>query len=358
MIARTLTRRRHPFGSTPAYVRTLATLLIAGLALAGCDSATPTAITDPPPELVPAFSIVGVGGLFAWWPADGDATDVIGGNNGELHGGAGFAPGKFGQAFDLTAANAYVMGTAAALPQGSAPRTLHAWVYQHSSGGAQTVFSYGTFSRNQRAALLLVNGRLLFVGENNDVLGNAVLPVQQWHQVAITISGGIVALYVNGFPDRVANLPAGPHNTTGTTWTIGRGLRGSLNPEWFNGLIDDVAVYDRALSAEEIATVYTNGPIRPDSDGDGVPDDEDAFPNSDLRPTVIIGACDSGVVNQLLSDPAGATMNDLIGAAQESARNHGHFVNAVTRLADGWKEDGHISGRDHGRITSCAARSR
>lgn len=84
-------------------------------------------------------------------------------------------------------------------------------------------------------------------------------------------------------------------------------------------------------------------------------DNSDAFPFSDLGPTVVIGTCDSGVANQVLAD--GASFMDLIGAAEASARNHGQFVNAVTKLADGWKKDGLISGRDHGRITSCAARS-
>lgn len=354
-MTRTRTRRRPVMRSTPAHVRTLVTMLIAGLAIAGCDRVTPTEVTDAP-RLEPAFSIGGGGGLFAWWPADGDATDVIGGNHGTLYGGAGFAPGKLGQAFDLTAPHAYVQGTAAALPQGSAPRTLHAWVYQNASGGAQTVFSYGTFATNQRAGLLLVNGRLYFVGENNDLSGNAVLPVNQWHQVAITISGASVAMYVNGVLDRAATLPLGPHNTTGTTWTIGRGLRGGNYPEWFNGLIDDVAVYDRALSAAEIATVYTNGPLQPDSDGDGVNDDEDPFDDSDMRATVYVGACDSGVGNQHLGD--GSWFNDLIGAAQAGAANHGQLVRAVAALADGWKKAGLISGRDQGAIVSCAGRSK
>jgi len=57
----------------------------------------------------------------------------------------------------------------------------------------------------------------------------------------------------------------------------------------------------------------------------------------------------------VLSD--GASFNDLIGTAASGAGNHGQFVNAVADLADGWKKAGLISGRDQGRIVSCAARS-
>ena len=92
-----------------------------------------------------------------------------------------------------------------------------------------------------------------------------------------------------------------------------------------------------------------------DTDGDGIADDEDAFPNSNLSATVAIGACNTGVGNHVFS--TGATMNDLIGAAANGAKNHGAYVSTVTKLADGWKKAGLISGKDQGKITSCAARS-
>lgn len=93
-----------------------------------------------------------------------------------------------------------------------------------------------------------------------------------------------------------------------------------------------------------------------DSDGDGVNDDEDAFDNSDTGATVVIGSCNSGVANRHLGD--GTWFADLIGAAKAAAANHGEFVRAVAKLADGWKKSGLITGREQGAITSCAARSK
>src|SRR5207253_739186 len=40
-------------------------------------------------------------GLVGWWPAEGSASDVVGGNNGTLTNGVTFAPGKVGQAFNF-----------------------------------------------------------------------------------------------------------------------------------------------------------------------------------------------------------------------------------------------------------------
>ena len=93
----------------------------------------------------------------------------------------------------------------------------------------------------------------------------------------------------------------------------------------------------------------------PDIDGDGVANGVDPFPNSNLDATVAIGGCDSGVENQSLGD--GATFNDMIGAAAVGAKNHGAFVSKVSNLANEWKKAGLISGKEKGKITSCAARS-
>lgn len=92
-----------------------------------------------------------------------------------------------------------------------------------------------------------------------------------------------------------------------------------------------------------------------DSDGDGVGDNGDAFPNSDLGATVAVAGCDSGVANLLLG--AGTSMNDLLAAAIADAPNHGAAVRAVADLTNDWKAAGLISGKEKGAIQSCIARS-
>ena len=116
--------------------------------------------------------------------------------------------------------------------------------------------------------------------------------------------------------------------------------------------------------------------IEPDSDGDGVPNSSDAFPNdpnewadsdgdeigdnadpfdnSSDSATVFVGDCDSGVGNQEMAP--GAYFSDFIAEFGDSAL-HGNYVGAVSALANEWKKDGLISGRDKGKITSCAAQS-
>jgi hypothetical protein len=92
----------------------------------------------------------------------------------------------------------------------------------------------------------------------------------------------------------------------------------------------------------------------PDADGDGVVDDEDCNPNSDRRPTIVIGAINTGVPNMLFAN--GCTMADLIAQLAATSSNHGQFVSAVAQLTNQWVQDGLITGQQKGAIQSAAAK--
>ena len=90
-----------------------------------------------------------------------------------------------------------------------------------------------------------------------------------------------------------------------------------------------------------------------DSDGDGIPDDEDEYPESDTQPIITIDGCDSGIDNIDLGD--GAFMMDKINECAENAKNHGAFVSCVSSLTNDWKKEGLISGNQKSDITGCAS---
>jgi len=72
-----------------------------------------------------------------------------------------------------------------------------------------------------------------------------------------------------------------------------------------------------------------------------------------VAPTVIIGECDSGVPNLLLS--SGFTISDLIAQAAIDAKNHGGFVSAVAAITNELMKSGVISGSQKDAIQGCAA---
>jgi hypothetical protein len=94
----------------------------------------------------------------------------------------------------------------------------------------------------------------------------------------------------------------------------------------------------------------------PDADGDGVADDEDCNPNSDVRPTIVLCDRDSGVPNTVFAN--GCSMSDLIAELASAATNHGSFVSAVANLTNQWVNAGLIAGAQKGAIESAAARCR
>ena len=114
---------------------------------------------------------------------------------------------------------------------------------------------------------------------------------------------------------------------------------------------DTVTITDGCndVSATAEITVGNN-----DADGDGVPDDADNCPESNLDETIIIGKCDSGVINQRFED--GCTMSDLIAGCGIGARNHIKNIRCVAHLTNEWKAEGLISGEQKGAIQRCVAK--
>jgi len=94
----------------------------------------------------------------------------------------------------------------------------------------------------------------------------------------------------------------------------------------------------------------------PDSDLDGVANDLDSQANSDFTPRIAFGGIDTGVPSQLLD--GGSTMSDLIADVAAAAQNDRQFVDAVTRLAEGWRKEGRITQAQKDAIVSAAAGSK
>jgi len=93
-----------------------------------------------------------------------------------------------------------------------------------------------------------------------------------------------------------------------------------------------------------------------DRDGDGVPDTQDACPDSALDPSVVIDDCDSKVDNTLLSE--GCTISDNVDECANNATSHGKFRRCVSKLGDRLQRDGVLTGPEKDRILSCAAQAK
>jgi len=118
----------------------------------------------------------------------------------------------------------------------------------------------------------------------------------------------------------------------------------------FQGQIDELQIYDQALTNEEVGAVYAVGL---DSDGDGVCDNVDQCPHSERSPTVVIAGCQADVPNHLL--PTGCTLNDRLAGCAAAAQSHRQFVSCVGRFTAELVKAGNISAREKEHIEQCAA---
>jgi hypothetical protein len=132
------------------------------------------------------------------------------------------------------------------------------------------------------------------------------------------------------------------------TYVIGVGqFPAFCNPGGISGsALQQGASYELQVSLSQQLT---------DSDGDGVADDVDCNPYSDLNPTVVFESCDSGVANTLFAD--GCTIADLTHACADEAKNHGKFSSCVAGVSKDLTKAGEISGSGKVMIQSCAAQA-
>ena len=184
------------------------------------------------------------------------------------------------------------------------------------------------------------------------------LPLNTWSHIGLTVDGTTVRAYAHGALTRQVAV-SGTLPITNGSLRIGARVTSLPFASFWTGYIDEVSIYNRALSDTEIQAIFGTGSAgkckEPDNDGDGVPNDEDDCPNSDLSPTVVIDGCHSGVSNTLF--PSGCTISDLIAECAESVGNHRQFVSCVAHLTNDLNKGGTITGSQQGAIQSCASQS-
>ncbi|MCC6560459.1 MAG: LamG domain-containing protein [Xanthomonadales bacterium] len=244
----------------PPCLLALAALLVANAAIAA-----PLACVPAPPD------------LGAWWSGEDNAFDRLGNYPGSLTNGVGYGPGFVGRAFQFDGIDdsmrVGLLGGIGLTETG--PFTIAAWVNTRASdlpalqviagnymGEGGGIGNFSLYLRIDSGNLLFaINQRQLADTYVNTAIANG------WHLVVATYDGSVMALYVDG--ELRGSTPRTFSGSTPNTrgWNIGNfsdetnsahGFNSS-----FNGLIDEVALFSRMLSAGEISSIFNAG-------GDGI----------------------------------------------------------------------------------------
>jgi glucose/arabinose dehydrogenase/PKD repeat protein len=191
------------------------------------------------------------------------ARDASGrGNTGTLSNATWSSAGRYGSALSFNGTNSWVTVADSASLDLTSAYTLEAWVKPSSLTPWDAVLlkeapgtlSYGLYA-SADAGNLVPNGWVGFY----DVYGTGTPPSGQWTHLALTYDGTTESLYVNG--TLVAARPGVPPATASND-PLRIGGDAVWSDEFFNGLIDEVRVYDKALTAAQVSADM-QAPITP-----------------------------------------------------------------------------------------------
>jgi len=210
--------------------------------------------------------------ITAWWPADGNALDIVNGNDGTTNGGVAYEPGEIGMAFSLDGSSTYIsVPASSSLDIGGTGTgiTIEGWVSPGSitmeytapiiewDSGTAIGVQFWT-SDTLFANLIDTNGYNNIIASDSGVVAEGVL-----QHVAVTYdeASGTAVLYCNGVAVETENLGSFVPQTT-YPLNIGRRTGAVIGDGYnFDGLIDELSIYNRALSATEIQTIYNAGSL-------------------------------------------------------------------------------------------------
>lgn len=200
-------------------------------------------------------------GLVGCWTFNGSYTkapDCSGNNNtGTLNNGPTKIQGKIGQALGFDGVNDNVSVPSLGLPYGASPRTISFWMKVVNDTGIRPVFGYGTATNNDLFEILLDSQHIVLHWHGNNgplTWPNTFSKFNQWQHVVFSYDGTVTRSYVDSVnfdnvTHTLSTIDSGAAN-------IGTGIYYSTD---YYGSLDDIRIYNRALSANEVSRLYRIG---------------------------------------------------------------------------------------------------
>lgn len=216
-------------------------------------------------------------GLVAWYPFSGNANDSSGnGNNGTVYGATLVADrfGKPSSAYSFNGINNYISTANSNSLSINGDITMVAWIFDYgASNHYHTIlnkrinsnwsydldysFYYGPGGSPTEVNKIFTGRRFNTTIPSDYQFSNDTISFNQWQCVIVTIQNNMTTFYLNGKNAGYninGNIFANPMVDQPVGLTIG-----SANPgEWMSGIIDDIRIYNRALTQQEISYLSTH----------------------------------------------------------------------------------------------------
>jgi hypothetical protein len=227
-------------------------------------------------------------GMVAWWPATGSSTclqagcfgynEIIGGNNGTPMGGVTFAAGEVGPAFSFNGSGSVQVPVpdSNSLLLGSGEMTLDAWINTSTipSGGlegpivgkfnpAYPYQGYGLWVNGDGSGTAMFTAADCttppcgWLSSEFPVVSTSSVTNGHWHHVAgVRRNPGTYEIWVDG---QMENSVAQSMWNTDSSNALYMGQLDGISGYWYTGLVDEVEVFNRALTPSEIKAIYNAG---------------------------------------------------------------------------------------------------
>ncbi|UCG55793.1 MAG: discoidin domain-containing protein [Phycisphaerales bacterium] len=198
----------------------------------------------------------GGAGLVGWWKCDGDMQDSSGsGNHGTVVGDPIFVTGMVGSGALELSDEDYVTMDGVADDMTSGDMSMGAWV-KFTNSDEEAILSINTSSGGNRILMEHIGGEIGMWESGYEALSGVTVDDGAWHHAMYTRSGSLGSLYIDGVlrDTHTASFSL----TSDDLWSVGQewdtdSLGELVRSEVFNGTVDDVRVYKRALTDAEVA---------------------------------------------------------------------------------------------------------
>ena len=244
---------------------------------ASCDG---TVVYQPTQSFTTASSTVITPALVASYNFDNTYNDVNGANPFSSQTGVTLVSGRnaaAGQAININGVGS--IATIPGLPYGGAARTVSYWVKlnAYASTNFNFNFAYGAGSTNNAFGGSFINNRIDFLGYSNNF---SVYPTYSqfalvWYHLTYTYDGTTVKIYKDG---QLMGSDTKSLDTVNNAnlFKLGTGVGSELN---FNGTIDDLKIYNYALTPSQVLSVYTNNAVLATTENNIKSTDISIYPN-------------------------------------------------------------------------------
>jgi hypothetical protein len=207
---------------------------------------------------------VAIPGLVAYYPFNGNANDESTNNNNGVVNGATLTTDRFGdanKAYAFDGVDDRINANVGA-EMYSAEKTISVWAMVSGAGSFNPrLVGVGPHGSSLQYYSLLLEGltsprRLWFFTYNavsqaysNTLVQNSSL----WNHYTVTYNGSAVKIYINGILDSETAVTGSLNNFSSALLQIGYSDNGL---DWFDGKLDDIRIYNRAISDAEILALY------------------------------------------------------------------------------------------------------